>query len=424
MSILYIRHPPKAVFDAALAPLPCRFALVSNSGAVEREGQSSLTSLTDAIRQSAKVVLLLAASDVSLLRVKVPPLSGARLKAALPNLVEDQLMSDPAECAFAVGAPQDGMRTVAVVNRDWLEQLSATLTALGARHLAALPAQLCLPYRADTVAVAITEYGSDSDIALRWSEQDGVGFCVATTVTASAEIVAREVIDAVRLMAPQAALDLQVASASVAAYQQAASAAGDAQSSQSPQLQIAAEDWTLSTAAARGVTLDLMAGLGASAGPQVNWRPWRWPAALALLAVLINIVGLNVSWLQMQREADALHGSMTQTFRTAFPKESVIIDPVAQMRQKISSAKQGAGQSGPDDFLTLAGGFGSAWASLPQVDKAQTAIAALEYRERSLLVRLKPDGAVKADTIQPLLAGHKLVLSEQGAGVWQIRSAP
>ena len=99
MSILYIRHPPKAAFDAAPVPLPCRFALVSNHGAVEREGLSALPSLADTIRQAARVVLLLAASDVSLLRVKVPPLSNARLKVALPNLVEDQLMSDPAECS-------------------------------------------------------------------------------------------------------------------------------------------------------------------------------------------------------------------------------------------------------------------------------------------------------------------------------------
>jgi general secretion pathway protein L len=349
--------------------------------------------------------------------VQVPPLSGARLKAALPNLVEDQLMSDPAECAFAVGAAQDGMRTVAVVNRAWLEQLSATLTGLGARQLAAVPAQLCLPDQPDAVAVAVTEYGADSDVALRWSEQDGIGFCVATT----AENAAREVIDAVRLMAPQAALVMQVAPASVAAYQQAASAAGDAQL---PPLQIMAEDWTQCAAAARDVRLDLMAGLGASSGPQVNWQPWRWPAALALLAILVNIVGLNVSWLQLQREADFLHDGMARTFRAAFPKESVIIDPLVQMRQKISAAKQGAGQAAPDDFLALAGGFGNAWAALPPAGNAQAAIAALEYRERSLLVRLKPADAIKADTIRPLLAGHKLALTEQGTGVWQIRSAP
>lgn len=411
MSILYLRHPPEAACAAAVAPLPCRFALLSNSGALEREGRSTLSGLADAIRQAARVVLLLAASDVSLLRVQVPPLSSARLKAALPNLVEDQLMSDPAECAFAVGAAQEGgMRTVAVVNRAWLEQLSATLTGLGARRLAAVPAQLCLPLQSATVSGAVTEFGTDNDVALRWSEQDGIGFCIGGT----GDDTAREVLDAVRLMAPQAALALQVAPASMAAYQQAA--AGDAQ------LQIVAEDWVQCAAAARGATLDLMAGLGAAAGPQLNWRPWRWPAALALLAVLVHVVGLNVSWLRLQREADSLHDGMSQTFRAAFPKESVIIDPLAQMQQKINAARQGSGQVGPDDFLALAGAFGSAWSGLPQAGKAT--IAALEYRERSLLVRIKPADALTADSIRPALTARKLALTEQGAGVWQIRSAP
>lgn len=420
MSILYIRHPPKAAAEAALVPLPSRFALVSNSGLIEREGLAALSGLTDAIRQAAKVVLLLAASDVSLLRVKVPPLSGARLKAALPNLVEDQLMSDPAECAFAAGAAQDGMRTVAVVNRAWLEQLSASLTALGARQLIAVPAQLCLPCQPPVIAAAVTEYGADNDVALRWSEQDGIGFCVGTTAENGAENAAREVIDTLRLMAPQADLMLHVAETSMAAYQQAVMDSGDAQ------LQIAAEDWAQCAAAAKDVTLDLMTGLGASAGPQVNWRPWRWPAALALLAVLVNIIGLNVSWLQLQREADVLQNGMTRTFRTAFPNESVIIDPLAQMQQKISAAKQGAGQTGPDDFLTLASAFGNAWSGLQQTPASQTpsVIAAIEYRERSLLVRLKPADAVAVSAIRPALTPHKLALTEQDAGVWQIRSAP
>lgn len=411
MSILYLRHPPKAVSEAALVPLPCRFALLSNSGALEREGMSSLSGLAEAIRQAARVVLLLAASDVSLLRVKVPPLSGARLKAALPNLVEDQLMSDPAECAFAIGAAQeDGMRTVAVVNRAWLEQLSATLTGLGARRLSALPAQLCLPLPPGAVAAAVVEYGTDSDVGLRWSEQEGIGFCVGgSDGNAAAEVVA-----AVRLMAPQAALMLQVAPASMAAYQQAA--AGDAQ------LQIVAEDWLQCAAAAREVRLDLMAGLGAAAGPQLDWRPWRWPAALALLALLVHVVGLNVSWLRLQREADLLQNGMSQTFRAAFPQESVVIDPLAQMQQKINAARQGSGQAAPDDFLALASAFGSAWSSVPQAGKAT--IAALEYRERSLLVRIKPAEALAAASIRPALTAHKLGLTEQGAGVWQIRSAP
>lgn len=430
MSILYIRHPSKAVADAATAALPCRFALASNSGAVEREAWSTLPGLADAIRHATRVVLLLAACDVSLLRVKVPPLSGVRLKTALPNLVEDQLLSDPAACVFAVDASQDGMRTVAIVGRAWLEQLSATLTALGARQLAVLPAQLCLPYQPAALVADVTEYGTNTEIAWRWSEHQGGGFCLDT----DAGNAAHAAIDALRMLAlhaaPQTALILHVAPASVAAYQQAAAAgvaaAGQPELQQLPPLQIVAADWASCVAAAKTVTLDLMAGLRASTGSQLRWRPWRWPAALALLALLVNVVGLNVSAMQMRREADGLQNGMLQTFRTAFPKERVIIDPLAQMQQKIGAIRQGAGQAEPDDFLALASAFGNAWSDVqktPSAHQAPTVIVAFEYRERGLLVRIKPVDALAADSIRSALAAQQLVLTEQDSGVWQIRRA-
>src|SRR5674476_1695699 len=106
---------------------------------------SPLSELSDTVAKSQRVVLLLAASDVTLLRVKVPPLSSARLKATLPNLVEDQLIADPSDCVVVAGGLSDGLRTVAVVQRAWLDLLAKTLFAIGARALAALPAQLCLP---------------------------------------------------------------------------------------------------------------------------------------------------------------------------------------------------------------------------------------------------------------------------------------
>ncbi|MDP9109640.1 MAG: type II secretion system protein GspL, partial [Pseudomonadota bacterium] len=130
MSTLYIRLLSNAAAErlGELRQLHCPFALVSEPGAVEREGEATLADLAPMIAQAARVTVLLAASDVSLLRLKVPPLSPARLRAALPNLLEEKLMSDPADCVIVAGALSEGLRTVAVVQRAWLEQLASTLT--------------------------------------------------------------------------------------------------------------------------------------------------------------------------------------------------------------------------------------------------------------------------------------------------------
>ena len=84
-------------------PLYCHYAAASPGGAIEREGVAALSELAEQVKRAQRVVLLLAASDVTLLRIKMPPLSGAKLRAALPNLVEDRLMSDPEECVVVAG---------------------------------------------------------------------------------------------------------------------------------------------------------------------------------------------------------------------------------------------------------------------------------------------------------------------------------
>lgn len=416
MSTLYIRHPSKAASDAdtVLEAPPCLFALVADNGAIEREGSAALAALSDAIRQARRVVLLLAASDVSLLRVKVPPLSAARLKAALPNLVEDQLMSDPADCVFVAGPLSDGLRTVAVVQRAWLERLSGALTTQGARQLTVLPAQLCLPYQAGAATAAIADCAHETDITLRLSQQDGIGL----SVTASGAAAMPEVIAALRMIVPQAPLTVYVPPASVGSYQQIASEANDAG------LRVLPDGWAHWVSGSSNFGLDLMAGLGAGAGPQIDWRPWRWPLGLALLLLLVNLFGLNLDWLRMKREASLLRAGMTQTFQATFPKEHVIVDPMAQMRQKLAAAKHDAGQLAADDFTALAATFGAAWSSVAQSRKgAVPAIATLEYRERSLLVRFKSGAEAPVAEMSAALATRHAALEQTSAGVWQIRGA-
>jgi general secretion pathway protein L len=75
LSTLYIRLPSKATADSASnwLALACPFALASGS-AIERQGTAPLSDLSDTVAESQRVLLLLAASDVTLLRVQVPPM--------------------------------------------------------------------------------------------------------------------------------------------------------------------------------------------------------------------------------------------------------------------------------------------------------------------------------------------------------------
>lgn len=427
MSTLYLRLPSRAVAGSTpqWLALACPFVLVSDGGAIEREGIAPLSDLSGTIAGMQRVVLLLAGSDVTVLRMQVPPLSASKLKAALPNLVEEQLLCDPADCVIVAGGLSDGMRTIAVAQRAWLEQLTRTFTALGARDIAALPAQSCLSYptgqsaEPGTVTAAICQQDTGMDLTLRLSEQDGIGVEIDG---GSDEAAAHEVIQTLCAIVPAAPVTLYVPQSALRIYQEAVNDAPALKE----RISISADNWSRWIAGARSVTLDLMAGLSTNSGIRFDWHAWRWPLVLAAAVLLINVSALNISWWRMKSEARSLRSAMTQIYRSAYPNESVIIDPLAQMQQKIAIAKRDSGMAAPDDFTAMTAAFGETWAGVTATLPAPPSIAALGYRDRSLSVRLR-DREAPTQQMKASLAERGLLLElapeQSGTVVWQIRSA-
>lgn len=433
MSTLYIRLPSKAAADNAghWLALVCPFALAAHGGAIEREGAAPLSDLSDAAAKAQRVVLLLAASDVTILRMRVPPLSSARLKAALPNLVEDQLIGDPSDCVVVAGVLSDGLRTAAVVQRAWLSLLARTFISFGARRITALPAQLCLPYQAGIVASAISGQSPDIGLTLRLSEQDGIGLALGSVLSVAEEPVpsqtegvdqhetaAHDVILALRAVVHKEPIALYVPQSAVLVYQDAVNSVSDGR------INVFADNWPRWIAGAHSTTLDLLAGLGAGAGAEPAWLAWRWPLVLSAAILAINITALNIGWWRMKSEANSLRTSMIQIYKSVYPKEPVIIDSIAQMRQKIAIAKRDSGLAAPDDFMAITAALGEAWASVAPAT-GKPAIASLEYREHSLFVKLKHDGETQMQQMKTALATHNLLLdlAPSQSAVWRIRSA-
>lgn len=435
MSTLYIRLPSKASADSApdWHALACPFALVSHGSSIEQQGTAPLSDLAGTIAKAQRVVLLLSASDVNVLRLKVPPLSAARLKAALSNLVEDQLIADPSECVVVAGGLSGGLRTIAVVQRIWLDKLTKTLIAFGARHIAALPAQLCLPHQPaqtgqtdhpDSVTAAINDSDEEIELTLRLSEQDGIGLAIALEQDEAAAQVAIRTLCA---LVPEAQVTLYVPQSAVRAYQEAVNdSVAQNKVAQDKRINVSADNWSRWIAGANDLTLDMMAGLGVGTGPKLDWRPWRWPLALAAAVLAINAAALNIEWWRLKNETTALRADMIRIYKSAYPKESVIIDPLAQMQQKIAIAKHNSGLPAPDDFTAIVSAFGEAWASAVAAAGKPTEIAALEYHDHSLFVRLKPGSESPTQQMKSALVKYELGLElapeQSGVVVWQIRS--
>jgi general secretion pathway protein L len=397
LTTLYIRHPARAEGEGAL----CDFAVAGDNGALGQTGVGALRDLGDLVAAARRVVLIVSAADVTLLSVVTPPLTGNRLKAALPGLVEEHILGDPLEVVLVAGPRQpDNTCPVAVVQRDWLEPLVRTLLNQGARVVSALPAQLCLPLQPGSVTAAIAA----GELTLRQSQFQGLGLALDGSAAAALQTA--------RALAGDAPLVLYVPHEQLGEYQAISLDAG-------PGIAIEQEDWAHWISGSRGPTLDLVPGLGAAGAAQRDWARWRWPIRLALLALVINLAALNFQWLRMRGEANTIRQSMTQTFRSVYPNTPPI-DPVAQMQQAISRARANTGELAHDEFNYLAAAFGEAIQTLGR----QPSITSIEYRERALTVRVKPDTADPALTSQlkTALAARGLSIDEAAPATWLVRS--
>jgi general secretion pathway protein L len=113
---------------------------------------------------------------------------------------------------------------------------------------------------------------------------------------------------------------------------------------------------------------------------------------------------------------------MLQTYKATYPKDTVIQDPVVQMRMNIARARAASGQVSPEEFTYLAAAFGEAARGLPR----PLSIASLDYRERALSVKVKPESADPgvAGQLKGALAARSLAMTEPAPATWLIRTNP
>ena len=420
-TITYLRLPPRTAIDKTrnIADIALPYAITLR-GKLLQTGVTSLSQPGFALGDAYTVILLMAASDVTLLRVEVPPLPAHRLHLVLPALVEDRLIGDAAECVMAAGKDRAGKRAVGVVQRDWLLAWTRQLRESGVQRIRALPVQLCLPLQADHLAAALMVHGDASELVIRYAADEGIGL----PMTDADEVtLPDQVLQLLSTMAGDQVVDLFLPPDVVGEYQSAM--AFDRHSVKLGGLHEL--NWASLIDAASDAEPDLMAGVGEPESAGIEWQRWRWPLRLALFLVVVNIAALQIDSWRLQNEATSLKKTMTDIYRRSFPNETPALDPLAQMQRKIAASRQRAGEIAPSDFLALAAAFGDAWTSLQtQKGAGAQAIAAITYRDQMLEIRFKPAVKLSIEVAQPVLATHALQARamnvEGGASVWQLRS--
>ncbi|MBY0573829.1 MAG: hypothetical protein K2P84_09125, partial [Undibacterium sp.] len=188
-----------------------------------QQGKQSFSDLSEIAQNASSVVLLMAASDVSVMKVKVPPIPYAKIKLALPNLLEEQLLADPSDCLFVSNPPKDGVCLVATIARSWMEKVLAAAAVLGARRLSAYAMSKSLLQENGETSILIesaSEVATQLNLSFKFPDQLAAGLTVDTGASAAnSPEVCQQINDTVQLLAPQGAYHFYVDAAMLAPLQ-------------------------------------------------------------------------------------------------------------------------------------------------------------------------------------------------------------
>jgi general secretion pathway protein L len=435
------RDPAVRSDEWQLPDLP--FMLLDKRGEPQRTGRAALGLLP----RANATVLIVAARDTLLLAAAMPPLKGPRLRQALPNVVEDQLIQDPQTCHIAVDpvALADGRRVVAVIDRGWFRFVLDGFNHAGHRNIKAVPAMRSLPVPAAPESAEPLEEGEAPPPSPFVAGL--LGHVVSVAPSLIGEIAAPAALSA----APR--IEIAIARGEAAALgeglalpEESIAATLDALSGIHPVyvyslVDMPGDEPRLS--AARGAVANHVPGalpvaFEALARNAIASRfdlcqfefeaqPWRLdrttirrlrvPVALVAASIIVSIIGVNVQWLQLSRQRDAIAAQETELLLNAFPKTTVVLDAPGQMTTNLDRLRTASGELSPSDFLSLADGLARSLGPVPV-----NGIAGMDYRERHLEVTFKPETKVDPDLSKRLSANGLNGAIDTNTGKWTIRS--
>ncbi len=380
--------------------LAVEWLLVDSQGA--RKSPPSSGTLEEAARAANDhpVIVLVPGEEVLTLPVDLPIKAGARLRAAVPYALEDQLATDVEDLHFAIGAAgESGLLPVAIV-------ASATMDGWVARlHDAGLyPTRVVADYHGvqrmpNTISLIAADHSimvnDGADLAFMIRDLPPGDALALTGILDSSD-------------------DDDDAEADVLPRHLVAWCTADEE-------QRFAHDWNalrteldsvdvnvmpdgvlprLAATVAAGAGINLLQGpYGKRTEVAAVLRPWRFAAGLLLGVVLLGLVGKGVDYVRLARQEAALQTQFVELYQTMRPGDTRIpADPIGTadslMRERIGN-NAGPTQVFLPSLMQLAEAI---------IQNREADVEAVSYRAGVIDVRLTAPDVATLDKIQKVVS--------------------
>jgi general secretion pathway protein L len=363
--------------------------------AVDDNGTRRSPPVTGPLAEAAKdtgsrsVIVLVPATSVLSTSIDIPVKGGARLRAALPYALEEQLADDVENLHFAAGQRRDsGLLPVSVVARkqmqQWLDELDAAgITAdrmIPENHgLARIPGTCSMLIADDQV---MFNDGAESEFVMQGvkpSDALAVSGVLDNTESSAHLLAYCEPGEDLRFEHDWNALRNELNSVDINLLPDGVL----------PRLAV-------TVAAGRGVNL-LQGRFGAKTSYGSVLQPWRYAAALLLGLLLVSFAGKGVDYYRLTQEQAVLKQQFTTEYRQIRPDDTrEILDPAST----VDALRRSRGGATPADvFLPSLYQL-----SMALQQNATAKIEAISYRAGIIDIRLTAPDVATLDNIQRIVS--------------------
>jgi general secretion pathway protein L len=335
---------------------------------------------------ASRIVVIVPGEEVLLSEAQVPGRNRQRVLRAIPYALEEQLASDVETLHFAVGPVQENDHyPVAVVDRSRMDAWATLLTEHNIVATQWLPEMLALPLTEDGWSVMV----EGDNVLVRSGPYSGfasdletfpalvVLFASCEQAPAQGRLFGSGIIDI-------DGMDLQVVNQELQALE------------------------ILACGFIQGPTLDLLQG---DYSRREEWgrilRPWKATAALLLAGLLLTAVTTGFNYYHLSKQQQQLAAEIEKVYRETFPKARRIVNPRAQMEQKLKDLQRQAGGDGQTAFLALLADVGRILRTNKGVQ-----IQGVTYRDGRLDLQLLADNVQVLDQLKQALVSEGKMRAE------------
>ena len=370
-----------------------------------RRGQPGSGTLAEAAQQvrDRAVIVLVPATTALTFSVDLPA-KGARLLAALPYALEDQVADDIEDLHFAPGKRRaSGALPVAVVNRQTLVGWLDRLREAGIQATQVVPENHGLARTPNTLSLLVADeqvfFNDGADMAFVIPGlSPGEAVAAAGMLDTGAETTARHLL----VYCDAAVNDLHEKDWALLREELSSVDVNLLPDGILPRLAV-------TVASGEGINL-LQGSFGPKTEVAVLFRPWKYAAIFLLALGVVGILGKIADYYRLSVEYDALRQQFTAEYRELRPNDNRdVVDPVAT----VSSLRRSIGASGnaPQVFLPSLRQLADA---IEQNSSAK--VEAISYRAGVVDVRLNaPDISTLDNIVQAVGASGRFAATLQSA---------